>query len=177
MTTFSPSWEKVTDLKVHFVKQMANGRSMKIFVPANLFQGNKTTYSTISVRINKIFQFLNHKSCQCWRQRQHVLTVSPSCGQPADIFMLLKGSSVKYMNASQKSCHKSPKSGIMCLTKMYQNGPCKGAAGRKSISCAAPLHGPCGTLARTLCGTISRTRVHLVKHVFHFWAIFDPTEP
>ena len=71
---------------------------------------------------------------------------SPSPGLPSfstglsDV-ILLKGASGKYMNASQKS-HlemifamifrvqwgpKSPKSEIMCLTKMYP-GACKGAA-------------------------------------------------
>ena len=56
---------------------------------------------------------------------------------------------------------KSPKSGIMCLTKMYP-GPCKGAAPDMLLLPAAPLQGPGTFWSNTF---------------FHFMAIFDPTEP
>ena len=56
---------------------------------------------------------------------------------------------------------KSPKSGKMCLTKMYP-GPCKGAAPDMLLLPASPLQAPCGTLART--------RVHFGQtHFPTFW--------
>ena len=83
---------------------------------------------------------------------------------------LLKGSSGNHMNASQKSCHKSPKSGIMCLTKMYP-GPCKGAAGRRSISGAAPLQGPCAA------PFLGPGYIWSNNMFFPLLGDFDPTEP
>ena len=53
---------------------------------------------------------------------------------------------------------KSPKSGKMCLTKMYLLLP------------AAPLQGPCAVPLQDLGTFWSNT-------FFHLWAIFDPAEP
>ena len=78
---------------------------------------------------------------------------------------------------------KSPKSGKMCLTKMQRvlarvpQGPCKsaegagkGAAGRSSISGAAPLQG--------LGGTLARTRIHFGQtHYSTFWWFLTPLNP
>ena len=92
---------------------------------------------------------------------------------------------------------KSPKSGIMCFTKIYPgpckgaaDGPCKGAvspykgaagpckgaalpqgpykgaAAYMLLLPAAPLQGPGGTLARTLCSTLAGPGYILVKHIF-----------
>ena len=57
---------------------------------------------------------------------------------------------------------KSPKSGKMCLTKMYP-GPCKGAAGRSSISGAAPSQGHGNIFGQTRFST--------------FWQFLTPLNP
>ena len=62
---------------------------------------------------------------------------------------------------------KSPKSGKMCLTKMYL-GPCKGAAPDMLLLPAAPLQAPCGSVA-PLQGPDS----FLSNTFFHYLAIFN----
>ena len=69
---------------------------------------------------------------------------------------------------------KSPKRGKMCLIKVV-SGPRKGATGSLPgyrTWYAAPT---CSTLARTLCGTLARTRAHFGQtHLSTFWRFLTP---